>query len=439
MRPLRESGLPIDSVAARLGVGTLVSGTLSGSLTAPVLTIRLVNADGTQLDSRTLGASAGEPLALEGALVEQVADFLRQRLGREITLRARRQGTRSDRAWLLLQQGEESRGQGKELLQRGDTLAAARVLAEADSLFARAATEDPRWLDPLLARGRLAALQYEFLRAPERRAAAVAQGLVFARRALDQAPGQPEALELRGVLRSYAARLQPGLDTVALDAAIGDLRAGSTPDNPNQARALSSLSAVLLERGRWQEAQLAAQRAFEKDAFLEQADRVLNDLYHTSLYLGQWNEAARWCETGRARFPENWLFSFCQLALELMPTDLPPQPERAWAMVRALDSLAPPADRTPGRWRMMVAAVLARAGQQDSARRTMSVARAMAPDDPEIDFYEAAAQVQLGEQAAAIAILRRIVERDPELRLGLAQDPAFRRLAGNAEFDALVR
>ncbi len=439
VRDIERRGWPIDSVISQLRVGTVVTGEVRGTVDQPMISVRLLGSDGTQLDSRTIAAPGVAPMVLQDTLAEQVATFLRQRLGREISLRERQRGTSSKRAWFFLQRSDEARGQARTLLQLADTAGAFRLLLYADSLARSAQAEDPAWPEPRLQEGWLAVQRLELTRDSAQRALATAKGLQAATSSLALSPNLAEALELRGVIGAIGADAGGRRDSARLEQAIADLREGATSQNLHQARALSRLSRVLLGAGRFQEAKLAALQAWERDAFLDQADRVLLDLYQTSLYLQQFPEARRWCDAGRDRFPSNWLFTFCDLALQVMGADSAASPARAWAVVAALDTLAPASEHAPWRWEMMAASVLARAGLRDSARRTIDRARRAGAGDMGLDFYEAVARVQLGDTAEAITLLKEMVTRDPSEREQLAGDPAFKPLAGNSAFQALMR
>jgi hypothetical protein len=106
-----------------------------------------------------------------------------------------------------------------------------------------------------------------------------------------------------------------------------------------------------------------------------------------------------------------------------------------------MQRVTPPSTRVvlAPRWRVILAGVLARAGLQDSARRTLARARAEAHGDPEADYYEARTQLLLGERDEALRLLDRYLQYDPGARKLIAGDPAFDPLAAAPRFQALVR
>jgi tetratricopeptide (TPR) repeat protein len=220
------------------------------------------------------------------------------------------------------------------------------------------------------------------------------------------------------------------------EGAEADLRAAAVATNPTQARAWGTLSALLQATGQLGEANLLARRAYEADAFLSESPHILFRLYHTSLDLGREAEAVRWCDTGRSRFPEDWRFTFCQLRILALADTVQPDVEKAWSVAAALERLSPPA-YVP-RWHLVVAGVLGRAGLRDSAEAVIRRARAAAPDDSELDFYEAEARMLLGDHETALRLLGRDLKNSPRFKAYLRVYPLFRPLWRDPRFRALV-
>ncbi|HEX5725181.1 MAG TPA: hypothetical protein VFX98_06925, partial [Longimicrobiaceae bacterium] len=79
--------------------------------------------------------------------------------------------------------------------------------------------------------------------------------------------------------------------------------------------------------------------------------------------------------------------------------------------------------------RMMVAAVLARAGLADSARAVSAGAHRLAAGDAELEtsllWDEAYLRLLLGERGRAAALLERFVAARPSLRGYVAREPVF--------------
>jgi TolB-like protein len=438
VRPYAGSRTPPDSIARALGVGTLVGGSVERSDDILRVTARLIDArSGLQLQSRTLQYPFGDLFALQDELAQEVSRFLRERLGQEIQLRERRKATRSVTAWELTQQGEASRATARVLSAEGDAPAAMRALDLADDQFTRAAALDPAWQDPVVLRGWIAVDRMEL--SETKRADSLElwyrQGLAHAGRALEAIGEYAPALELRGTLR-YQYWLNSDFAGMPGGLAEADLRAGAVPSNPTQARAWGTLSALLQATGQLAEANLLARRAYEADAFLAESPQILFRLYHTSMDLGREEEAIRWCDTGRHRFAGDWRFTYCELSILARSAAVEPSVPKAWDLVAKLDRFRSP-NYLP-RWQIMVAAVLGRAGLADSAEAVIRRARAAAPDDSELDFYEAETRMLLGDREAALRLLERDLESNPRFRAYMRAYPLFRPLWTDPRFQALV-
>jgi len=407
--------------------------------------VRLIDPEsGRQLDTKMIEPATGDVLAMRGKLAEEVALVLRERLGREIKLREQRSGTHNAAAWILVKRAEKQSEDAMSLFRSGDGEGASRLLDSADSLLTAASRLDPQWSDPVLQRGWLANDRIEVEDSAQARARAIdvwiPVGLARANEVLARRPGYPPALELRGYFRYYDWQLNPGSARSEADSAEHDLRAAAVPENPTQARAWSSLSQLLLARGSFAQANLAARRAYEADAFVADASTILFRLYLTSMMTRQWGEAERWCAQGYRRFSGDWLFSFCQLTLLYMPSPQRPDVDKAWRLVSQLESVTPPSERRVlwPRWRMMTAGVLARAGASDSARRTRAAARKAGAGDPELDFYEAGVAVWLGERDEAVRLLERYISFSPDSKAFIRGDPVFEPLKDIPRFQAVV-
>ncbi|HEX5962826.1 MAG TPA: hypothetical protein VFY42_03835, partial [Gemmatimonadales bacterium] len=61
-----------------------------------------------------------------------------------------------------------------------------------------------------------------------------------------------------------------------------------------------------------------------------------------------------------------------------------------------------------------------------------------APEDPELDFYEAEARMVLGDHAAVLRLLERYLKTNPRFRAYLRVYPLFRPLWSDPGFQALV-
>ena len=441
VRPYREHHASLDSIARALSVGTIVTGSVAGTPERPIVTVRLVDATSRrQLDSRIVESAGGDVLTLRQNLAAEVAQFLRQRLGTEITLREFQAGTPDGPAWMLMRRVKSLREDARSLWVAGDTVASERTLNVADSLLALAEGSHRGWIEPIVLRGRLAADRVEFTSTATSVAKWAPAGVSHAEHALAIQPGNPGALELRGYLRFMQSYYVSSGDTSLLNSAERDLRAAAVPDNPSQARAWSTLSALLINRGAFEEAYVAAIRAYQSDAFLAEAGSVVFRLYLTSLMGKRWAESAKWCAEGHQRFPRDWLFTFCRLTLLWMPSREPADEGAAKQIVEELARLAPPTELAvlAPRWRMMLAGVQARAGHRTGARHTLMDARRASRGDNEMDYYEAGTRTLLGEPDQALVLLERYVAYDPGAKAYLARDPMFEPLREDPRMQELL-
>ncbi|HET7464922.1 MAG TPA: hypothetical protein VFJ82_27005, partial [Longimicrobium sp.] len=313
----------------------------------------------------------------------------------------------------------------------------AALLARADSLLARSEGADPWWAEPTLERGWLA---YE----AGRRASGAAARLrfraaqAFAARVLAREPGNARALELRGALRFVLATGGGPGQEARVDSAERDLRAAVAAE-PSLASAWSHLSQVLRYRARTAESEAAARRALAEDAYLDDAADIYSRLFFSAMLLESYAEARSLCDTGRQRFAGDWRFVECGLTLLREDRSRPPDPAGAWRLVARLDRLDPPERAaaegrgySPVYRRALVAAILARAGERDSARAVLARARAMVAGDPErtldLAYDEAYVLLLLGEPEAARAKLAEVLAHRSWLRDFARRDPLFREL-----------
>jgi serine/threonine-protein kinase len=157
VRPFKAAAHRVDSLAAVLGVGNFVTGSVTESEGTLRVTVRLVDGrTGRQIESRTLERPLAEVLAIRDTLAIEVAGFLRMHLGREVQLREDRAGTVSIAAWEQVQRAKEEVRQGAALASLDDAGAAIQLLTRADAGFRKAETLDGGWSAPTLGRARVA-------------------------------------------------------------------------------------------------------------------------------------------------------------------------------------------------------------------------------------------------------------------------------------------
>jgi serine/threonine-protein kinase len=445
-----------DSVARALSVGTVVRGSIEPTRGDSVrVTVRLVEGlSGTDFKRATFAGSIRDPLRLRDDLAERAATFLRERLGQEIRLQSSRSETKNASAWAIVRQAERLKNDAEEAAEEDSVAKSTAAFNRADSLLAGAEALDPRWPEPIILRGTIA---YRRARLAENRIRAsewIPQGLGHAERALALDPRNADALELRGSLRYWRWLLSlepdPAKAAALLSDAEADLRQ-AVSISPTNASAWSTLSHLHLQKPDFTESKLAAQRAYEEDAYLTAAPEIVWRLYHTSYDLEDFPAAAQWCEVGRKRFRENSRFVECQLWL-MTATDAKPDIQFAWRLRDSLHHMTP-ADQWPSRGREMqlaVAAVIARAATNgadrplaDSARRVAKRAHALRKDDPDGELLgpESFVHMILNDKAEAIRLLKEYFAINPSHRAGFARtnhwwwrplrdDPAFAELVG---------
>ena len=449
--PYRSDSIPRDSIARALKVGTLVLGSMEQDAGRLRVTVRLVDgASGADFQRASFEQAATNVLAVQDTLTHQVASLIRQRLGEEIKLRGLREGTASPQAWALVQRAEQVRKQGEALVARQDTDGAARSFDRADSLYAQAQAEDPKWVEPLIGRGSMA---YRRSRLggfdPLAAKPWIEKGQKFADDALALAPQDPDALELRGTLRYWSWLVRLEADPVAartlLSNAQSDLEA-SVRSHPSQAGAWAALSHLYNQNhaAGQIEAKLAAQRAYEADAYLNNADQILWRLFVSSYDLGQFIDAVRWCEEGQRRFPADYKFVKCPLFL-MTSKAREPDVALAWTLADSVAKVAPAPRREFEKLegQMLVAIVLARSGLLDSARQVSQRSRGNPDVDPTRDLMldEAYLHLLLGERDEALKALKAYLAANPDRRAGMADDPGwwFRGLQDDPRFQQMVR
>ncbi len=192
--------------------------------------------------------------------------------------------------------------------------------------------------------------------------------------------------------------------------------------DPALASAHSALSHLYFQTDDLLDVVLSARRAYDADAYLSVADVILWRLYSGYYDLEQPDQAQRWCDEGRRRFPENFRFTQCRLWL--MTTDVVvADSDEAWRLLEELATLVPIQDSTyqVHEAQMVVGGVLALAGLPDSARSVLMAARAGRDVDPRVDlpFQEAYMRVLLGDHDEAVELLRRWVTAHPEADHGI--------------------
>lgn len=440
VKPYRKGDEPLDSIARRLGTGTLVEGSVGMHGDQLEVTAQLIDASrSAHITSERVQRSGDDLLSLRRGIVEEVARAIRRHLGREIELRETRSRTDDPEAWRLYHEARELQAVADSAALERDTASARLIYEQADSLLARSARRDPDWLDPVVERGWVAEgmARVPGLSLREMDTDALKRGLSHADRALEMESGSAAALEIRGVLLArLAAVVEPADSARAMEeAAERDLRAAVAAD-PGRARGWAMLAVLLLDQGRIAEGRLAARRSRQADPYLENDE--LNPFLAARLALEthQLEVALQLTRQSRFLFPDEPSYPALQL-LVLAGYDAPlAPPDTAWTLLRTVAG-----DEPERRWPAglpLVAAVLARNHLPDSARAVLRRGRAASPDHPLVHYYGANAHLLLGEREKALEHLGRYLEDRPHQKAYVANDWWWEPLEGDPGFEALV-
>jgi TolB-like protein len=455
----RGDAMAPDALARALKVGTVVQGSVEATRgDSVVVTVRLIEGStGVDFQRARLDGAVDDALKLRDDLATRAAEFLRTRLGDEVRLQQSRSDTRVAAAWGLVQQAERVRKEAEDLAAEDEMGPAAARFARADSMLAQAEALDDKWPEPIVLRGNIA---YRQARLESERTlidAHISRGLEHARRAVALDVRNADATELRGTLRylRWLFSLEP--DPVRAEALLRDAETdlrSAVAISPTNASAWSVLSHLQYQKPDFTEAKLAAQRAYEEDAYLSAASEIVWRLYTTSYDLEDFGGANQWCQEGRARFAENPRFAECRLWM-MTTRGTAPDIAFAWSLLDSLRARMPEA-----RWEderrnaeLGVAAVIARAAAADSsqrlrlvdsARKVLARARPTRQEDPEGELLgtEAFVQTLLGDKDEAFRLLKQYFTLNPGHRAKFAKanswwwrplkdDPRFSELVGH--------
>ena len=441
-----------DSVARALRVGTVVTGTVEPENDSVRVSIRVLDDAGNEFGRTTFKEDAKNLGGLSASLTEQAALQIRKRIGEEVQVTQTRAATENADAWALYQRAEGARRRGDSVAQAGDVGPNfVRQFQAADSLAAAAGAQDPKWIDPPVLRATLA--YWRSRRAGDDGALAsrmIDSGLVHAGRALTIEPNSAAALEIRGSINywKWLLALEPDSARAVrlLAGAQADLEAAARINPAQSAGAhamLSHMYANLPEKS-MVDVIIEATRALETDAYLANADVILSRLALANYDEGNFAPSDRWCAEGRRRFPADWHFLECELFL-MTSTAKEPDTARARLLADSMVKLTQAgAERRYQQLsaQVLVAGVLARAGQIDSARSILS--RTL--DDPQADRSRDLANTSAfmwllaGDTAAAVGRIRDYLTTNPGRRAAFAENPNwwFRGIQNDPRYRAAV-
>jgi len=445
--PYRDGQIARDSIARVLTVGSLIAGEVEQTGDRIRVTTRLVDGNsGAEFERASFELPADQLLQVKDSVAQVVASLFRTRLGDEIRTRERRAGTSSVDAWSLVHQAERLRKNAERLLDADSTEQGFLLFDRADSLLAGAEAADPDWIAPMVLRAQIAYRRTRLSDNTVQLFRWVDVGTAHAERALALDPNYPEALEARGDFRYWEwlndREPDPEKAEVLLLDAKADLEAAVDRD-PTLASAYSMLSHLYYNTDDGLTSViLAARTAYQEDAYLEAADRVLWRLFTGHYDLEQFQQAQRWCSVGSERFPGSFRFAECQLLV--MTTGIQtPDVDEAWRLQQQLTGLVPEPVRAfqSSRAQMWVGGILAKAGMADSARAVLLDARVGADVDPdyEMAWLEAYMRVLLGDYDEAIERLKLNLSANPEAGEVPTGEPYWwwRDLESHPEFDVV--
>ena len=454
--PYRGTEVQPDSIARAVRAGTLVVGSVepAGNQRVKVST-RLLDRGGNDLGQRAgFEVSREQLFTAEDSVAAEVARTLQKLLGSEIQLAEGRARATSLAAWTLLRRAEKNRNDADRLAATNPAGAEALYTA-ADSLLGQAEAGDAKWVDPIIVRGEIALQHARLEKTPAVRDRLIGNAKAAAGRALALDPNVADALALRGTIAFGEWRIGRTADPLVRSQLLADARKdleAATARDPNLASAFAELTFVYYadKTEPVSSALAAARKAYEADAYLSIADRILQRLFWSSYDTDLFQDADRWCAVGRQRFPSDVRFSECQLWL-LLPPNIEPDIAGAWRIKARVDSLAAP-DTRPFQQRLtqlIVGGVIGRASKAspaarlaDSADRVLIAGRAGPDVDPDRELlaYEAIMRAQMGQTDVAVKLLRSYVAINPDhsFKVGDNVHWWWRDLQNNPGFKALL-
>ncbi|HYV98530.1 MAG TPA: protein kinase [Gemmatimonadaceae bacterium] len=448
----RGTAVGVDSIARALRAGYLVRGDVEPEAGDKVrVTVRLDDASGAKIDQASLTVPKANVITARDTLAVVVGDLIRKRLGQEFQTSSQRASTSSEESWLLVQRGEAARRSMEGAYLAADTAAVERWYHAADSLYAAAEAGDAKWSEPEGRRALAAYRRSRMTRDPNAIKKWIGVGLPHADKAIEVDANDADALEVRGNLKYWGwlsnIEVDPTKKAALIESARADLEKSRTLNN-KQAGAYATLS-HLYNNSKGTGANdvlIAAQRAYEADEFLAEADRVLARLVLAAYDLGNADQADQWCAEANRRFPSTFNAVRCRLLVLTMKGKTPDVPA-AWRLADSVAALAP----NPKYYRlnsdMLVAAVIAHAAQNnpalgDSAKHVIKRSEGDASVDPTRDLalYGAIAATALGDKAEAVRLLKTYFAVNPQKVAGFREDPGwqFRDLIGDPGFKQLV-
>jgi serine/threonine-protein kinase len=439
-----------DSIGRALGVGTVINGVVAQTANGVRVTVRLDDAvANSQMDKVEIEQSGGDMLALQDSVARRMSEMIRQKIGKEIQEVSSKVGTSNAAAWEALQRAKQLVNEQKSLIASRAVPAAIAKAEQADSAFAKVEAMDANWRTPIDERAWLAYPTARLLRQddPEFKRW-IERGLSHADRAIAKDPNDATAIEARGTLHylQWLTNLAPNAQAAAalLTSAEADLR-NATTINTRAASANNTLSHLLLNKGKPDEAKLAAEAAYNTDPYLANIELTIHRLVLVSLDQKDRVEAEKWCNTGRSRFPEHYRFTECKLWLYALPASTKPDMREVWKTYDDYVKVSPQNvqefDKLKGK--MMVGLAYLRAGMPDSAKALAASAQGDREIDPRAETVNLAAIIyaQAGDKDKAIDLVAKWLAANPQQRALASSNRTWwlDSLNGNPRYEALIK
>ena len=371
---------------------------------------------GVVLDRVMIRTPEGESATPE-ALVGRISPRIRHQAGSFFSLKGLTELGIAPDALSGVRDAAAEWSAGDRLRVRGAVEAAERAYAAADSLLARAQELDPDWPEPTFRRAQLAV---DFMWLPlippnddlELAHGAILRGLAHAETGLNVASQSARGLEVRGVLRYWAA--QTGMEGASMEVAERDLAAAVKRD-PGLPRAWSILSAMSEQRGDFAEAYHRARQAYATDYALTASLEILVRLFTNALEVGDEEGAVEWCAEIERQQPDDWLGAYCSLTrlAWVGPWTVEEADRLLQEGLGKLGVYGAPTD-VESRLRLLHAVVLARAGATGAARQVLRATSVKGTQSVDLLTLRAWVHTALGERSTASALLATAAEIAPQ-------------------------
>ena len=326
----------------------------------------------------------------------------------------------SAQSWREVYRARERMEAASDMRREGSSAGSATELKDAEMTLAAVGAREDDWALPWVLRARIAegrATNALITGDARRGGAELDRGI----RTLDSVAARlnsPEIYEMRGLLQFR--RFLFGVDDVddanrLLRRAEADLQK-ALGSGEERSGSYSALSGVMFAQGKYAEALVYSNRAYESNVFLRSNEEVLNRLFNSALHAGNDAKADEWCREIQKTQPGKWQSVMCRIHV----AGFAPQ----FVDARTLESeianftASPPVRRAfEPKLKAAYAVTLAQLGRADSARAVL--ASVAGSEDPDVIQF----------RAFAFAALKDAPQTHAQLRKYLAEHRGTRSLA----------